>query len=77
MSKHFLDITKDHCPMTFVKVKLKLEDLSHGDELEIVLTGREPIENVPRAVVENGMTIIGQNLCDGIMKLHVKKEANL
>jgi tRNA 2-thiouridine synthesizing protein A len=32
-----IDITKDNCPVTFVKVKLALEQLNSGDILEVRL----------------------------------------
>ena len=53
-----LDITKDHCPMTFVKTKLELEKLLSGDKLEVHLTGSEPLENVPRSATEAGYRVI-------------------
>ena len=53
-----LDITRDHCPMTFVKTKLELEKLSPGDRLEVQLTGDEPLENVPRSAIEAGYTVV-------------------
>ncbi|MBL8025962.1 MAG: sulfurtransferase TusA family protein [Fibrobacteres bacterium] len=53
-----LDITRDHCPMTFVKVKLELSKLASGDILEVVLTGKEPLTNVPRSAAEEGHEII-------------------
>ena len=56
--KHFLDITKDHCPMTFVKVKLKLEKIDDGDQLEVLLTEGEPLRNVPKSAAEQGHKII-------------------
>ena len=56
--KHFLDITKDHCPMTFVKVKLKLEKIDEGDQLEILLTEGEPLRNVPKSAAEQGYKIL-------------------
>ncbi len=56
--KHFLDITKDHCPMTFVKVKLKLEKIDAGDQLEVLLTEGEPLRNVPKSAAEQGHKII-------------------
>jgi len=31
MATHHLDITKEHCPMTFVKTKLKLAQIAEGD----------------------------------------------
>ncbi len=55
---YFLDITKDQCPMTFVKVKVKLSKLEPGDRLEVLLTGGEPLRNVPRSAKEQGFKII-------------------
>lgn len=55
---HFLDITKEHCPMTFVKTKLTLEKLNKGDILEIHLTDGEPLKNVPRTVEEQGYKVL-------------------
>ena len=49
MATHILDITKEHCPMTFVKTKLKLAQIAAGDTLEVLLTEGEPLENVPRS----------------------------
>ena len=53
-----LDITKDHCPMTFVKTKLELERLSSGDQLAVHLIGDEPLENVPRSAIEAGYNVL-------------------
>jgi tRNA 2-thiouridine synthesizing protein A len=57
MSEKYLDITKDSCPMTFVKAKLELEKLSIGESLEILLRGEEPLENVPRSATESGYDV--------------------
>lgn len=53
-----LDITKDVCPITFVKTKLKLEQLQKGQVLEVILNDGEPIQNVPRSVKGEGHKII-------------------
>ena len=53
-----LDITSDVCPITFVKTKLKLEQLQKGEVLEVILNDGEPIQNVPRSVKEEGHKII-------------------
>ena len=38
-----LDITREHCPMTFVfKTKIQLSKLNAGDVLEVLLTEGEP-----------------------------------
>lgn len=36
MATYTLDITKEHCPMTFVKTKLRLAQLQAGDILEVL-----------------------------------------
>lgn len=53
-----IDITKEHCPMTFVKVKLALAKLQKGDVLDVYLTSGEPLKNVPRSAEEEGHRIL-------------------
>ncbi|MFA3783530.1 sulfurtransferase TusA family protein [Melioribacteraceae bacterium 4301-Me] len=69
-----LDITKEHCPMTFVKTKLELEKLSKGDILEVILKEGEPLENVPKTVTEQGNKVIEiKNLHDDIHLVVIEK----
>lgn len=59
MSNKFeLDITKEHCPMTFVKTKLKLESMATGDQLSVRLRAGEPLENVPKTAAEQGHKVL-------------------
>ncbi len=60
-----IDITKDHCPMTFVKTKLKLETLAKGDILRVKLNEGEPLENVPRSATEQGYTVLSVTPAEG------------
>lgn len=55
---HQLDITREHCPMTFVKTKLKLAQIQKGDILEVLLTEGEPLNNVPRSAEEQGFKVL-------------------
>ena len=55
---HYLDITDDVCPMTFVKTRLLIEKMKPGEIAEIRLTGREPLENVPDSVTELGHLVL-------------------
>jgi tRNA 2-thiouridine synthesizing protein A len=55
---HTLDITEEHCPMTMVKVKLKLAQIGKGETLEVLPRGREPMENVPRTATEQGHRVL-------------------
>lgn len=55
-----LDITREVCPMTYVRVKLALEQLASGQTLEVYLTGDEPCRNVPRSAREEGHQVLEQ-----------------
>ena len=75
----YIDITEDVCPMTFVKTKLLIERMEVGQILEIRLSGREPLENVPRNVKDHGHEILsiqresGELIEFGVHRLIVKK----
>ena len=74
MSQYTLDITNDHCPMTFVKTKLELEKLEIGDKLEVLLREGEPLRNVPKSAQEQGYTIHDvSQLHDDIYKVLIEK----
>lgn len=74
MSRFNLDITKDRCPMTFVKAKLHLEQLEPGDTTEILLTAGEPLDNVPRTAAEQGYQILEiSHVKDNIHKVTIRK----
>ena len=55
---HFLDITADVCPMTFVRTKLLLERMTPGQTAEIRLNSGEPLDNVPRSAAELGHAVL-------------------
>ena len=54
----FVDTTGVVCPMTFVKVKVAIEELDDGQILEIRMNAGEPIQNVPRSLKEEGHKVI-------------------
>ncbi len=53
-----LDITKEKCPMTFVKVKLKLASMQPGEKLDVLLKEGEPLVNVPKSAEEQGYKVL-------------------
>ena len=71
--KATLDITGDVCPITFVKTKLKLEELAPGEILEVILKGGEPIRNVPRSVKGEGHKILEVKEVGGNYRLLIEK----
>jgi TusA-related sulfurtransferase len=58
MATYNLDVTKEHCPMTFVKTKIALNRLQKGDILHVKLLEGEPLENVPRSASEQGFNVL-------------------
>jgi TusA-related sulfurtransferase len=69
-----IDITRDLCPMTFVKTRIALDRLSPGQILLVRLRGDEPRRNVPRTAAEQGHTVLAQHQhADGTTTLLLRK----
>ena len=74
MATKILDITKEHCPMTFVKTKIELSRLQEGETLEVLLSEGEPLDNVPRNAVEQGYNVVSVEHVEGTThKIIIKK----
>ncbi|WP_375765358.1 sulfurtransferase TusA family protein [Archangium gephyra] len=70
-----LDITREVCPMTYVRTKLALEALDDGAVLEVVLRGDEPLKNVPRNAREEGHEVLElEPRGDGTHRLLLRKQ---
>lgn len=69
-----VDITEEVCPMTYVRTKLKLETLSAGDLLEVLLRGDEPKRNIPRSAREEGHEVVSLERAEGeVWRLLIRK----
>lgn len=69
-----VDITDVVCPMTFVKVKVALEEIAEGEIFRVKLNEGEALLNVPRSLKEEGHKVIDvQQGSDGTYELLVKK----
>lgn len=55
---YFIDITGEVCPLTFVKTKLLIESMRAGQTAEVLLRGKEPLDNVPRNVTDHGHQVL-------------------
>lgn len=67
-------ITDKVCPLTFVKVKVTLDELDDGEVLAVRLNDGEPVQNVPRSVKEEGHQILKLlDNEDGTYELIIKK----
>ena len=69
-----LDITAETCPMTFVRTRLMLDRMAHGEVLRLLLRGEEPRRNVPRTATEGGHAVLRQeDGPDGLTRLWIRK----
>lgn len=69
-----LDITDVVCPVTFVKVKVALEELDEGQILSVRLNEGETVQNIPRSIKEEGHQILRlTDNKDGTYNLIVRK----
>ena len=53
-----IDISAETCPMTFVLVRLALDQMKPGEILEITLRGAEPRRNIPITAQEQGHELL-------------------
>lgn len=71
---HILDITREHYPMTLVRTKLRLAQMTEGDTLEVLLSEGEPLKNIPRSVQEQGYRALSIKHCgEGTYKVTIEK----
>jgi tRNA 2-thiouridine synthesizing protein A len=69
-----IDITKDICPMTFVRTRLALDKMSPGETLLVRLKGEEPLRNVPRTATEQGHEVLSVEAeSGGISRLLIRR----
>lgn len=69
-----LDITGEVCPITFIKVKLVLEDMDAGETLEVRLDDGIPARNVPKTLKADGHNVLSQTKeSDGSVTLVVER----
>lgn len=69
-----LDLRGVICPYNFVKTKLKLETMGHGQVLSVLLDDGDPIKNVPRSVENEGHTVLGQDRVGSSYRVLIRRE---
>ena len=69
-----LDITREVCPMTFVRTRLALDRMAPGQTLLVRLKGEEPLRNVPRTAKEQGHEVLSLEIDDdGVTRLLLRR----
>ncbi len=69
-----IDIMRETCPMTFVRVRLALDRMLPGQTLLVLLKGDEPLRNVPRTAAEQGHTVLSLQEVNGISNLWLRRK---
>jgi tRNA 2-thiouridine synthesizing protein A len=70
-----LDLRGEVCPFTFVRTKLRLEEMPSGARLRIVVDHEPASRNVPRSLREWGQTVIAiHELNEGVWTIEVEKK---
>jgi TusA-related sulfurtransferase len=54
-----LNIRGEVCPYTFVRSKLKLEDMDEGQVLRVIVDYPPAIKNVPQSAANEGNEVLG------------------
>ncbi len=80
MFEHYIDLSAELCPMTFVRTALFLERLAPGALAVVCLKSGEPLVNVSRTALEHGHSIEGSRPVDdhqpdGTHYLFIRKKA--
>ena len=69
-----LDITREICPMTFVRTRLALDRMAPGQTLLVRLRGEDPLRTVPRSAAEQGHQVLDlQTGPDGVSQLLLRR----
>lgn len=69
-----LDLRGEVCPYTFVKTKLRLEELDSGQDLTILLDDSAATANVSKSLKSEGHEILNlKAISGGVWQIVVKK----
>ena len=69
-----LDLRGEVCPYTFVKTKLRLEELNSGQDLTILLDDSAATANVSKSLQSEGHEILDlKAVSGGVWQIVVKK----
>ncbi len=71
-----IDLRGVLCPLNYVRVRLALEPLATGDEIEVLLDVGEPVTNVPRSLRDDGEQVLELTPEDGHYRMRVRKGAS-
>ncbi|HEY0420149.1 MAG TPA: sulfurtransferase TusA family protein [Acetobacteraceae bacterium] len=70
-----IDITREVCPMTFVRTRLALDRMASGQVLRVLLRGEEPRQRVPRTAEQLGHAVLSEETdAVGVTRLLIRRK---
>ncbi|MDN5363164.1 MAG: hypothetical protein PWQ91_225 [Eubacteriales bacterium] len=69
-----LDVTGDKCPITYVKVRLALEEMEPGRVLKVLLKDGDTLRNVCRSLAEDGQMVLAVEKEGNFAAVYVEKK---
>jgi TusA-related sulfurtransferase len=71
-----LDLAGEVCPYTFVRAKLRLEELPLGARLDVLVDHPPAADNVPRSLRAEGQEVLAVTAENGRWRIAVCKRAD-
>lgn len=71
-----VDLRTVRCPLGSVRARLVLAAMEEGEEVDLLLDDGQPIENVPRAMIEDGNSVVFRQKKENYWLIKVRKSAN-
>jgi|GEM_PF-459263 tRNA 2-thiouridine synthesizing protein A len=53
-----LDLRDENCPFTFIKTKLKLEEMKKGEELKVIFSDEVTARDVAKSLTSEGHEVL-------------------
>lgn len=68
-----IDLRGVTCPSNYVRVRLALEPLAAGEEIEVLLDAGEPVRNVPSSLNGDGDKVLALTAESDHYRMRVRK----
>jgi TusA-related sulfurtransferase len=68
-----LDLRGVKCPLNWAHAKVRLEQMSRGQTLDLVLDDPRGARDIPRAAEAEGYAVTEASAVDGVFRLRIEK----
>jgi TusA-related sulfurtransferase len=68
-----LDLRGVKCPLNWARAKVRLEQMTRGEVLELTLDDPRGARDIPSAAEAEGYVMLESTLCDGVFHLRIER----